>query len=165
MKVNLKEFGIEAEGDLEGIAKHAMDSHEHNWQKKFNSKHKAKKEMLALKHKIKMEQQKNNPSIFNYFSKQKEKKEKLRKEKAEASTKNIVKIISIILFFIYGIFCISIFGQFYIVAFAIGLVQMVCVILSLLSAMNIMSLFENDYKVFLLISILLIIPWLAFITF
>ena len=162
MKVNLKNFGIEAESDLEGIAKHIMDNHEHDWEKKFNSKHKAKKEVLRLKHKIKMEQQKNSTSLFNYFNKQKEKQEKLRREKEEASAKNIVKIASIILFFIYGIFCILTFEQLYIVAFAIGLVQIIFIILSLFSAMNVMNLFEKDYKVFLMISILLIIPWLAF---
>lgn len=163
MKVNLKNFGIEAESDLEGIAKHVMDNHEHDWEKKFNSKHKAKKEMLELRHKIKMEQQKNNTSIFNYFGKKKEMQEKLRREKEEASAKRVVKIISIILFFVYGIFCIVTFGQLRILASAIGLAQIVCVVLSLFSAMNIMYLFEKDYKVFLLISILLIIPWLAFV--
>ena len=136
MKLNLKDFGIEAESDLEGIAKHAMDNHEHDWKKKFDSRHKAKKEILELKHKIKMEQQKNNTSIFNYFSRQKEKQEKLRKEKEEASAKRTVKIISIALFFIYGIFGILTFEQTYIISFAIALVQMLCVVLSLFSSIK-----------------------------
>ena len=48
MKVNLKKVGIEAEADVEKLIEKGMD----NWEKDWQEKHNAKKEILELKHKL-----------------------------------------------------------------------------------------------------------------
>ena len=80
----------------------------------------------------------------------------------EEKSKKVVRIISIILFFIYGIFCIEGFNDSHIISAIITVVQMILVIISILSSLDIINLFKKDYKVCLLISLMLIIPWLAF---
>ena len=39
---------------------------------------------------------------------------------------------------------------------------MILVIISILSSLDLINLFKKDYKVCLLISLMLIIPWMAF---
>lgn len=48
-----KEREISVEAEAEHIIEKAMDLHEKNWKEKFTIKHKAKKEMLKLKHNLK----------------------------------------------------------------------------------------------------------------
>ena len=163
MKVNLKNFGIEAESDLEGIANNLIDKSDHDWDKKYKLRHKTKKEMMELRHKIKMDEKKNSTSVLGYINKKKEMKQKLQKEKEEREPKRVVRIIDIALFFIYGIVCILAFKELHVGAAVIGIIQMICVTLSLFSTLNLISLFEKDYKVLLLISVLLIVPWFAFV--
>ena len=75
MKVNFKRAGIEAEADVEKIIEKGMDNHENNWQEK----HKAKKEILELKHKHKMEEL--NATNSNRINKEIElEKDKIRLE-------------------------------------------------------------------------------------
>ena len=47
-----------------------MEQHEKNWKDKFSTKHNAKKEILEMKHKQKMEFEDKNPLIFNILSRQ-----------------------------------------------------------------------------------------------
>lgn len=163
MKVNFKKVGIEAEADVEKLIEKGMDNHEKDWQEKYN----AKKEILELKHKHKMEEQtmtniKTNDEIELEKVQIRLEQEKLNSERDENKSKRTIKIVSIILFFIYGLFCITGFKNFHIVSAIISLVQIVLLTISIFSATNLISLFKNDYKVCFILSILLVIPWLAF---
>lgn len=162
MKLNFKKMGIEAEADIEKIIEKTIDNQEKDWQLKHN----AKKEILELKHKFKMEklESKNKSSEEIELKKDKLKleQEKLKLKITESKSKTIIKIISIIMFFIYGLFCILEFKTTHILPAIISLIQMVLVTISILSSTNVLSLFKNDYKILLTISLLLIIPFLAF---
>lgn len=162
MKLNLKKMGIEAEANIEKIIEKTIDIHEKDWQQKHN----AKKEMLELKHKFKIEKLETKNKLSKEIALEKDKlkleQEKLNLKKLEYKSKNIIKIISIIMFFIYGLFCILGFQSLHILSALITLIQMILVIISILSSTNIVSLFKNDYKICLIISLLLIIPFLAF---
>lgn len=46
----------EAEADVEKLVEKGMDNHEKNWKEKFSMKHKAKKEIMELKHKQNIEE-------------------------------------------------------------------------------------------------------------
>lgn len=144
MKVNFKKIGVEVEADAESLIEKGINSRENDWKEKLESKTKNKKEIIELKHKNKMEEkyfEKNGKSLIS---------------------KEVIRIISIILFFIYGIFCIEGFNDSHIIFAIITVVQMILVIISILSSLDIINLFKKDYKVCLLISLMLIIPWLAF---
>lgn len=164
MKVNLKKVGIEAEADVEKLIEKGMDNHEKDWQEKHN----AKKEILELKHKHKMEEQraKNNIKSSDEIELEKAKikleQEKINYERAENKSKRTIKIVSIIMFFIYGLFCITGFKDSHIISAIISLIQIVLVIISFFSVTNLISLFKNDYKICLIVSFMLIIPWLIF---
>lgn len=164
MKVNLKKVGIEAEADVEKLIEKGMD----NWEKDWQEKHNAKKEILELKHKHKMEEQraKNNIKSIDEIELEKAQirleQEKLNSARDENKSKRTIKIVSIFMFFIYGLFCITGFKDSHIVSAIISLVQIILVTISIFSTINLISLFKNDYKVCLILSILLVIPWLAF---
>lgn len=164
MKVNLKKVGIEAEADVEKLIEKGMDNREKDWQEKHN----AKKEILELKHKHKMEEQraKNNIKSIDEIELEKAQirieQEKLNSARDENKSKRTIKIVSIFMFFIYGLFCITGFKDSHIVSAIISLVQIILVTISIFSTINLISLFKNDYKVCLILSILLVIPWLAF---
>lgn len=164
MKVNLKKMGIEAEADVEKLIEKGMDNHEKNWQEKHN----AKKEILEIKHKHKMEEQraKNNIKTSDEIELEKVQikleQEKINYERAENKSKRTIKNVSIIMFFIYGLFCITGFKDSHIISAIISLIQIVLVIISFFSVTNLISLFKNDYKICLIVSFMLIIPWLIF---
>lgn len=164
MKVNLKKVGIEAEADVEKLIEKGMDNHEKDWQEKQN----AKKEILELKHKHKMEEQraKNNIKSSDEIELEKAQikleQEKLNCDRAENKSKRTIKIVSIIMFFIYGLFCITGFKDSHIIPAIISLIQIILVIISIFSVTDLISLFKNDYKICLIVSFMLIIPWLIF---
>lgn len=149
MKVNFKKIGVEVEADAENLIEKGINAHEKDWKEKLESKTKSKKEIIELKHKNKLEEKYFENNGKSLISK-------------EEKSKKVVRIISIILFFIYGIFCIEGFNNSHIISAIITVVQMILVIISILSSLDIISLFKKDYKVCLLISLMLIIPWLAF---
>lgn len=149
MKVNLKKLGVEVEANAEGIVEKGIDAHEKDWKEKLESKHNNKKELLELKHKIKMEEEyfkKNGKSLID----------------KEEKSKKTVRIFSIILFFVYGLFCIEGFNDSHIISAIISIIQLILVVISILASLNILQLFKNDYKTCLLISLMLIILWMAF---
>lgn len=164
MKVNIKKAGIEAEVDVEKLIEKGMDNHEKDWQEKHN----AKKEILELKYKHKMEEQraKNDIKSSNEIELEKAQlkleQEKLNREKDENKSKRTIKIVSIIMFFIYGLFCITGFKDSHIISAIISLIQIILVTISIFSVSNLISLFKNDYKICLIVSFMLIIPWLIF---
>ena len=133
MKVNFKKFGVEAEADVEKLIEKSIDNYEKDWQEKYN----AKKELLELKHKHRMEEQnlknttKSSEKIEWEQNKIRLENEKTNDEKAEKKAKKIIKVTSIILFFVYGLFCITGFKDSHIVSAIIGLIQVILVTISL----------------------------------
>lgn len=148
-KLILKKIGVEVEADTESLIEKGINVHEKDWKEKLESKTKSKKEIIELKHKNKMEEKYFENNGKSLISK-------------EEKSKKVVRIISIILFFIYGLFFIEGFNDSHIISAIITVIQMILVIISILSSLNTISLFKKDYKVCLLISLMLIIPWMAF---
>lgn len=62
MKLNfdIKNKKGEFEGDVEKIIEKGMEQHEKNWKEKFSTKHRAKKEIMELKHKQSIETKEQN---------------------------------------------------------------------------------------------------------
>ena len=163
MKIKYK--NIEAEVKAEEIAQRIIDNNEKDWKEKFESKLTAKEKLLKLKHQNKMEEQliksMNEKDLKQYY---KGKNKSLNLKKQESSlekSKKIFKILSVIMFFIYSLFCILGFQNHHIISAIISLIQILLTVVSLLISMDIFQVFKNDYKLFFIISILLIVPWLA----
>lgn len=77
-----KKAGVEA--DVEKIVEKGMDLHEKDWKDKFSTKHNAKKEIMELKHKQKMETEKASQGKINFIQKiQEEKRKRLEIELEE----------------------------------------------------------------------------------
>ena len=161
MKISIKKSGIEAEGNLEEIAKKVIDNAEIEWKEKLESKTKSQKELLELKHKNKLEnkiiKRLDNKKLQKYYEKR-----KIKELNEQEKTQKIYKVLSIIMFFIYGIFTILAFQNLYIVPLIIGIIQLTLITIAIFSTMDCLKLFKNDYKICFMISLLLIIPWLAF---
>ena len=180
LNIDLKNKKGSLDVNAEKIIEKGMDQHEKDWKDKFNTKHNAKKEIMELKHKQKIENKEQDlkkksvvQEVFDGFNSQKqiefEEQQKIEKEKRkvaelakENKNKRTISIVSIVLFFIYGLFCITGFKDSHIISAVVSLIQIALVTISILSSLSIVTLFKNDYKICLLISLMLIIPWLAF---
>ena len=161
MKIKYK--NLEAEVKAEEVAKQIIDNKEKDWKAKLESRTIAKKEIMELKHKNKMEEQitkrMNDKDLKKYY---KEKNNQKITQESNSESVNKYKVLSIIMFFIYGIFCILGFHNQHIVSAIISLIQFILTVISIFTSMKFFNLFNNDYKIFFMISILLIIPWLMF---
>ncbi len=62
-----KEKKVEIDADVERIAEKAMDLHEKDWKDKFVTRHNAKKEILGITHKQKVEMEEVNKNKKNYI--------------------------------------------------------------------------------------------------
>lgn len=180
LNIDLKNKKGSLDVNAEKIIEKGMDQHEKDWKDKFNTKHNAKKEIMELKHKQKIENKEQDlkkksvvQEVFDGFNSQKqiefEEQQKIEEEKRkvaelakENKNKRTISIVSIVLFFIYGLFCITGFKDSHIISAVVSLIQIALVTISILSSLSIVTLFKNDYKICLLISLMLIIPWLAF---
>lgn len=180
LNIDLKNKKGSLDVNAEKIIEKGMDQHEKDWKDKFNTKHNAKKEIMELKHKQKIENKEQDlkkksvvQEVFDGFNSQKqiefEEQQKIEKEKRkvaelakENKNKRTISIVSIVLFFIYGLFCITGFKDSHIISAVVSLIQIALVTISILSSLSIVTLFKNDYKICLLVSLMLIIPWVAF---
>lgn len=94
MKLNLKK-GLEVDVGIEKLVEKGMEQHDKSWKDKFNTKHNAKKEMIEMKHKQKMEIEEKNKQKRTGFKKLKKKGERqnnLNWKKREGKKKKIKKI-------------------------------------------------------------------------
>ena len=55
LKFDIKNKKADLEANVENLVEKGMDQHDKNWKDKFNTKHNAKKEILEIKHKQKLE--------------------------------------------------------------------------------------------------------------
>ena len=98
VKFDIKNKKGDVEADVEKLIEKGMDQHDKNWKDKFNTKHSAKKEMLEMKHKQKMEIKEKNQTKKNWFQKVEEEKRKRREleieeeRRKEKEKKKVVKI-------------------------------------------------------------------------
>ena len=95
---NLEKKNATLEVDAERLIEKGMEQNDKNWKDKFNTKHKAKKEILEIKHKQKMEKEDKNQAKKNWFQKVQEEKRKLKeleleeKRRKEEEHKKMIKI-------------------------------------------------------------------------
>ncbi len=120
MKINFdiknKKAGLEA--DVEKIVEKGMENHKEEWKDKFNTKYTAKKEMLEMKHKHKMEFEEKKHNKKNWIQKIQEDKLKKKELELEAirlkdeEKKKIlkIKIIASVALGIIGITMMSVGG-------------------------------------------------------
>lgn len=85
MKFNLdiKNKKAEFQADVENIVEKGMEQHEKDWKDKFNTKHNAKKEILEIKHKQKLEIEETNREKRNWFDRIQENKRKQKELEIE----------------------------------------------------------------------------------
>lgn len=104
MKLNfdIKNKKGSIESDVEKLVEKGMDQHDKNWKDKFNTRHNAKKEMLEIKHKQKLELEDKNQAKKNWFQKIEEERRKTKQleleelRRQEEDKKKSVKVKAII---------------------------------------------------------------------
>lgn len=85
MKFNLdiKNKKAEFQANIENVVEKGMDQHEKDWKDKFNTKHNAKKEILEIKHKQKLEIEETSREKRNWFDRIQENKRKQKELELE----------------------------------------------------------------------------------
>ena len=102
LKFDIKNKKGSLESDVERLVEKGMDQHDKNWKDKFNTKHNAKKEMLEMKHRQKLEIEENNQKKKSWFEKIEEEKRKTRQleieieRRKEEERKKSIKVKAII---------------------------------------------------------------------
>lgn len=104
MKLNFdvknKKAGFEA--DVEKLLEKGIEQHEKDWKDKFNTKHNAKKEMLEIKHKQRIELEEKNQTKKNWIQKIQEENRRIKeleledKRRMEEEERKILKLKMII---------------------------------------------------------------------
>lgn len=157
-----KKVGFEA--DVEKLVEKGMDNHEKNWEDKMQKKHNNKKELQELRHnqKIELFEKTRKKSKYELELEEKRRKEEIKNTNKPKKEKQIIEIICICLILVFGLFCITGFHDGHIIAGIISLVQILLLVASILMCENIFHIFQKDYKIFFITSIILSIFWLVF---
>ena len=118
LSIDMKNKKGSLDSDVEKLVEKSMDLHEKDWKDKFSTKHIAKKELLELQHKQKIEIEEQNKTKKNWIQKiieenRKTKKleledRRIREEAERIEAKKIIKI-KIIFTIILGILAIVFF--------------------------------------------------------
>lgn len=117
LKFDIKNKKADLETDVEKLVEKRMDLEDKNWKDKFNTKHNARKEILELKHKQKMESEEINQKKRNWFERMQDEKRKQKElelqeqKRKETETKHRIRNKAIVS---------SILGTIAIVIFSIG---------------------------------------------
>lgn len=102
LNVNFKNVKADLEANIENLVDKGMEQYDRTWKDKFNTKHTAKKEMLEIKHKHKMDIEENNKNKKNWIQKIQEEKLKMKElelaeqRRREEEKKKVIKIKTII---------------------------------------------------------------------
>lgn len=75
---NMKQKKVDFDADVEKLVEKGMDNHEKDWQEKFDVKQSAKKNLLELKHKQKIELEETNKTKKNWLQKIQEEQRKTK---------------------------------------------------------------------------------------
>ena len=148
------------------IVDKVIDSHEKNWPEKA----KAKKELKELKYKHEIEMLEKKPkkkSKYEMKLEEKKRKEEIERQdrikQEEKKERSKTKFLGVLLFLIYGVFCIEGFQIGRIFSALTCIIQCILVLISILITENLIKSDKKELnKQLITISILLIIPWIAF---
>lgn len=83
LKFDIKNKITSVEADVEKLVAKQMDNNEKDWKEKFTTRHEAKKELIALKHKNKLEQEEQKQKKPNIIEKYIEEKSKIKELELE----------------------------------------------------------------------------------
>ncbi len=115
LNIDLKNKKGSLDSDVEKLVEKGMDIHEKDWHKKFDKKHNAKKEILEIQHKQKIEIEEQNKTKKNWLqkiieenrkTKELELEERRRREEEERIERQKVFKIKLIVSIILGIITI-----------------------------------------------------------
>lgn len=67
LNIDIKNKKGSLDSDVEKLVEKGMDLHDKNWKEKFETKHYAKKEIMELQHKQKMEEQEQSKNKKNFI--------------------------------------------------------------------------------------------------
>ena len=162
MKFKNKNINIEA--DIEKLVEKGIEQYDKNWKEKMEKKHNNKKEIQELRHnqKIELYEKTRKKSKYELEIEEQRRKEELKNTNKPRKEKQIMKVIGICLIFIFGLFCITGFRDGHIIAGIISLIQICLLVVSILMCEDIFHIFQKDYKILIIVSIILSIFWLAF---
>lgn len=162
---DLKNKKANIEADVEKLVEKGMDNHDKNWLLKFTTRNNAKKELSELKYKHKLELKEKTKKKSKYEIEQeniiKEKNE--QKIQRQIKNKSLIRNFSILLIFLFGAFCIEEFHNYNIIPAIVSLIQVSLLIIVIFLCEDIFHLFKKDYKILFIISILLVIVFIAFV--
>ncbi len=98
ISIDAKNKKTDIEGDVESIAEKIIDNSEKDWKLKFDAKHNARKEMMEIRHKHKMEIDEKNQKKRNWIQKIQDEKLKAKElELEEKRRQEKIKIIKLVL--------------------------------------------------------------------
>ncbi len=129
LNIDIKNKKGSFDSNIEKLVEKGMDLHEKEWKDKFNIKHTAKKEMLELQHKQKIEIEEQNKTKKNWLQKIIEENRKNKeieledrriREEAERIEKQRIIKLKIIFTIILGILTIILFAIGFILGSASG---------------------------------------------
>lgn len=162
MKFKNKNVNIEA--DIEKLVEKGIEQYDKNWKEKMEKKHNNKKEIQELRHnqKIELYEKARKKSKYELEIEEQRRKEELKNTNNLRKEKQIIKVIGICLIFIFGLFGITGFRDGHIIAGIISLIQICLLVVSILMCEDIFHIFQKDYKILIIASIILSIFWLAF---
>lgn len=162
MKFKNKNVNIEA--DIEKLVEKGIEQYDKNWKEKMEKKHNNKKEIQELRHnqKIELYEKARKKSKYELEIEEQRRKEELKNTNNLRKEKQIIKVIGICLIFIFGLFCITGFRDGHIIAGIISLIQICLLVVSILMCEDVFHIFQKDYKILIIASIILSIFWLAF---
>lgn len=129
LSIDIKNKKGSLDSDVEKLVEKGMDLHEKDWKDKFNTKHVAKKEMLELQHKQKIEIKEQNKTKKNWVqkiieenrrTKELELEDRRRREEAERIERQRIIKMKIIFTIILGILTIVLFGTGFLLGSASG---------------------------------------------
>ena len=118
LNIDIKNKKGSLDSDVEKLIEKGMDLHEKDWKDKFNAKHTAKKEIIELQHKQKIEIEEQNKTKKNWIqkiieenrkTKEIELEDRRKREEAERIERQKVIKMKIIFTIILGILTIVLF--------------------------------------------------------
>lgn len=83
IKFDIKNKKADFEVDVEKLVEKGMDQNNKDWKEKFKTKHDAKKEIMEIKHKQKLEIEENNKEKRNWIERIQENREKQKETELE----------------------------------------------------------------------------------
>lgn len=157
-----KKVGFEA--DVEKLVEKGMDNHQKDWKDKMEKKHKNKKEIQELRYnqKIELYEKTRKKSKYELEFEERRREEEIKNANKPRKEKQIMQVICICLIFVFGLFCITGFRDGHIIARIISLIQICLLVVSILMCEDIFHIFQKDYKILFITSIILSILWLVF---